>query len=259
MTRTARPILRIAALASGVALGAAGCTSGGSHADGTPASAPVSASATASATVSAPASTAAAQPAAPLTAAQLEGAALSAADIPAGFSVSAASSDEAFFASASDTAKPASCQPIADMGADDGAIRPTATADNNYLQSARAADLVFGRIAAYRAGDAEKALADLRTALKSCTSYRSTTKSDGTVTAVTTRALPAPSLGDAAVAFELTGTSGGKAMVIRMTEIRVGSSLVLFAGLRVHGTGAADIPAALMAQQVDNLKAAASS
>ncbi|WP_055585611.1 hypothetical protein [Peterkaempfera griseoplana] len=250
MTRTARPILRTAALASGVALGVAGCTSGVSHADGTSTSTPAGASA--------PVSAAAAQPAAPLTSAQLKGAALSAADIPPGFTVTTATEDEAFFASAADTAKPASCQPIQDMGADDGAIKPTATADNSYLQPANAADLLFGRIAAYRAGDAEKALADLRTALKSCTSYRSTSPSDGTVTAVTTHVLPAPSLGDGAIAFDLTGTSNGKMAAIRVTEIRVGSSLVLFAGVRVSGAGAANIPTPLMAKQVDALKAAVS-
>ncbi|WP_377273747.1 hypothetical protein [Peterkaempfera sp. SMS 1(5)a] len=203
MTCTARPILRTAAPDSDVALGVAGWSSGGSHADGTSttqASAPAGASATMP--------TAAAQRAAPLTAAQPKGAALSGTDLPAGFAVHAAAEDDTLFASATDTAKPASSRAIADIAGDDGAIEPTGPADTDYLQTTHMIGLLFGHIAAYGASDAEKTLAGLRTALMCCTSHRTTTEADRTVTAGKTRVLPAPCLGNGAIAFEVTGTSG---------------------------------------------------
>ncbi|WP_055586680.1 hypothetical protein [Peterkaempfera griseoplana] len=273
MPRASRSILLTAALASSAALGLTGCSSDGGGSDtatpsaavSTPASAPASASAPVSASASAPASASASTPAAgsaggsakPLTKAQLNGAALTAADLPPDFRVSTPSADNALFASDTDTAEPASCQPVPDIAASDGAIRPTATADRDYQSSAMPGQGFYGRIAAYRAGDAEKAMARLHAALKTCTFYRS--RSGDAVTEVRIRTLQAPAVGDDSVMFQLSGTTAGRTLDIRMTEVRVGSSVAVFAGVSQSGTGSVPIPTQLMTLQADKLRAASGS
>ncbi|MFF4652953.1 hypothetical protein [Streptomyces sp. NPDC001380] len=255
MPRFSRPALTGAALLSVLALGAVACDSGSGKggADAAGAATPAS---------SAPASPSeAASPSAPpvpaLTAAQLKRAALTAADLPSGYRVARPAKGEDLLGSRA-TATPAACQPIQDMGAGKRAVKPTAAVDQNYPRTDKPTVMTFSRIAAYAPGGAERAMADLRAAVKACPSYTSKDDSDGTVTKIKVKVVQAPSQGDDAIALDLAGSSDGAPLVIRMVQVRSGSSLALFAALDfMEGGRAVEVAPELLEKQVGKLKAAA--
>ncbi|MFG1805173.1 hypothetical protein [Streptomyces sp. NPDC049040] len=241
------------ALLSVLALGASACASGS---DDKPAAATPASSAPASSAPSTPAASSA-PAAAALSADQLKGALLTAADLPAGYKAATPKPEEDILGQTA-TATPAACQPIQDMGAGKKSVRPTAAADQNYSQKSKPFVKVFGRIAAYAPGDAEKAMADLKAAAKACPTYTSKDDADGTVGKTVVKSLQPVSLGDDAVALELTVTTDGESMVLPFTQIRVGSTIALFATMDVTKLDqAVGFPQPLLAKQVEKLKAAA--
>lgn len=251
MPRSTRPALVSSALLSVLALGASACASDSDDkpSAGVPASsAPASSAPSTPAASSAPAAT-------PLSAGQLKSALLTAKDLPTDYTATTPKPDEDILGQTA-TATPAVCQPIQDMGAGKS-VRPTAAANQNYSQKSKPFMKVFGRIAAYAPGKAEKAMADLKAAAKACPSYTFKDDADGTAGKAVVKSLQPISLGDDAVTLELTITTDGQSMVLPFTQIRVGSSVALFAPMNVMKLDqAAEFPRELLAKQVEKLKAA---
>jgi hypothetical protein len=241
------------ALLSVLALGASAC---GSDSDDKP-SADVSASSTpASSALSTPAASSA-PAAAALSAGQLKSALLTAKDLPTDYTATTPKPDEDILGQTA-TATPAVCQPIQDMGAGRKSVRPTEAVNQNYSQKSKPFVKVFGRIAAYAPGDAQKAMADLKAAAKACPAYTFKDDADGTAGKTVVKSLQPVSLGDDAVTLELTITTDGTSMVLPFTQIRVGSSIALFATMDVTKLDqAVEFPHELLAKQVEKLKAAA--
>jgi hypothetical protein len=156
-----------------------------------------------------------------------------------------------------DTTMPASCQPIADIGANDAAIRPSAAVDQDYPQPAKASAMIFSRLVSYQAGDAERAMTALKVAVKSCATYKSKSSDDGSITRVRLAVQQGPALGDDAVTLDATGDVQGHAVTIRLVDIRIGSSMAVFASLDLNAAKVPAVPQLLMAKQVEKLKAAA--
>ncbi|MGW9031306.1 hypothetical protein ACWGQ5_46215 [Streptomyces sp. NPDC055722] len=233
-----------AALVAGLALASSGCSSSGT------------------ATGGAAVSPAASAPASPspvdrtLTKAALQQALLTSAEVPAGFKASKPDKGEDMFGKA-DTTMPAGCQPIADIAANDAAIRPSAAVDQDYPQPAKASAMIFSRLVSYPAGDAEKAMTALKVAVKSCATYKSKSPDDGSITRVRLAVQPGPALGDDAVTLDATGDVQGHALTIRLVDIRIGSSMAVFASFDFKAAKVPAVPQLLMAKQVEKLKAAA--
>ncbi|SNT51893.1 hypothetical protein [Actinacidiphila glaucinigra] len=127
--------------------------------------------------------------------------------------------------------EPAACQPVYD----------NTQQGSEYPQRARTDTLVSGHgdyvevaLVACGAGDAHKAVADLRAALTRCRSF--TMPADGTEHFEHPRSLPDPHLGDEAVEYTITQKIDGDEGVIRAPfhhlVVREGSVIVWF---MVHG------------------------
>ncbi|MFI0895145.1 hypothetical protein [Streptomyces sp. NPDC020983] len=240
------------ALLSVLALGASACAS---DSDDKPSAGVPASSLPASSAPSTPAASSA-PAAAPLSAGQLKSALLTAKDLPTDYRATTPKSDEDILGQTA-TATPAVCQPIQDMGAGEKSVRPTAAANQNYSQKSKPFVKVFGRIAAYAPGEAEKAMADLKAAAKACPAYTFKDEADGTAGKALVKSLQPLSLGDDAVTLELTVTSDGDSMVLPFTQIRVGSTIALFATMDVMKLDrAVEFPHELLAKQVEKLKAA---
>src|SRR5512147_2049951 len=245
MSRTTR--LAGGALVASLALAVSGCSSSGT--------APDDAAASPAASTPAPAS-ASASPSPvdhTLTKAALQQALLTSAEVPAGFKASKPDKGEDMFGKA-DTTMPASCQPIADIAANDAAIRPSAAVDQDYPQPAKASAMIFSRLVSYPAGDAEKAMTALKVAVKSCATYKSKSSDDGSITRVRLAVWPGPALGDDSVTLDATGDVQGHALTIRLVDIRVGSSMAVFASLDFEAAKVPAVPRLLLAKQVEKLK-----
>lgn len=252
MSRTTR--IAGASLVVGVALTVSACSSSGTTAGSTAASPAASSAASAPA---APAPSASPSPIAhTLTKAELQQALLTSADLPAGFKKSKPAKGEEMFSTA-DTTTPTSCQPIADVAADNAVIKPSAAVDQDYPQPAKPSQMIFSRLVSYPAGDAEKAMTALKAALKSCATYKSKSSDDGSITSIRVAVQPNPSQGDDAVTVDATGDIQGHPITIRLIDIRVGSSMAVFGSIDANGGKALAVPAQLLTKQVDKLKAAA--
>ncbi|MEU1599161.1 hypothetical protein ABZ468_41740 [Streptomyces sp. NPDC005708] len=249
MSRTTR--LAGAALVAGLALAVSGCSSSGTATGGAAAS---PAASTPAPGASAPASASPVDHT--LTKAALQQALLTSAEVPAGFKASKPDKGEDMFGKA-DTTMPASCQPIADIAANDAVIRPSAAVDQDYPQPAKASAMIFSRLVSYPAGDAEKAMTALKVAVKSCPTYKSKSPDDGSLTRVRLAVQPGPALGDDAVTLDATGDVQGHALTIRLVDIRIGSSMAVFASFDFKAAKVPAVPQLLMAKQVEKLKAAA--
>ncbi|MEU6324715.1 hypothetical protein [Streptomyces sp. NPDC047009] len=67
---------------------------------------------------------------------------------------------------------------------------------------------------------------------------------------------PGPALGDDAVTLDATGDVQGHALTIRLVDIRIGSSMAVFASFDFKAAKVPAVPQLLMAKQVEKLKAA---
>lgn len=245
MSRTPRPILVGAALAAGMALTVSGCSSSGTPAGGTADAGPSS---------SAPASPSPATRT--LSKAELQQALLTSAEVPTGYKASPPAKGESFFETA-DTAIPASCQPINDIATDNAAIKPSAAVNQDYPQPAKPTAMIFSRLVSYPAGDAEKAMTALEGALKSCSTFKSKSSDNGTISSARLTVQSGPSLGDEAVTLEVAAESQGATFTVSLVDIRVGSSMAVFMSFDSKAAKAPVVPQELMAKQVAKLKAAA--
>ncbi|MER6091717.1 hypothetical protein [Streptomyces bluensis] len=102
---------------------------------------------------------------------------------------------------------------------------------------------------AYEQSDAEKVVADLRTAPKSCTAYEHADYKHSGV-----KALPAPQQGDEAVSFKLTSSVEGTDVPMTFTIVRSGSTLAAFYAMNLLDADKAQVPAELIEMQLTNLE-----
>ena len=112
-------------------------------------------------------------------------------------------------------------------------------------------------IAAYtlQPGQAEKSFAGFKNAVKSCATFDFPNE-DGSVMKFTTKALPAPKLGDESFGIRSAATAEGRKIGLDVTAVRVGDVLAVV----IHaaaGTPDSALSATLLTQAVKNLEAAA--
>jgi len=178
-----------------------------------------------------------------LSAAQLRSALVVTADLPSGWRVSAPETEEA---DVTPVDKPA-CQPLMDLiegGGVSGASAPHVSGELTMSGATESQYALF--LTAYRPGDAEKLLRDVKAAIPSCGTFHSSGVASLTYTV---SPLPAPSAGDDGLAFKISADIGFTAT---MSTARVGSVIV-------HGASQNPdrvIPPAVLKAQTDKLAAA---
>ncbi len=187
------------------------------------------------------------EPAGPLSAAELDKAVLAGGDV-ADYEVTKMS--EADMPAVSVPAEPATCQPIADMFF--FASTPMAESrTGRTLTPGSSLDATVTSVAllAHEAGDAEKVIADLRTASEKCTAYEHTDYKYSDV-----KGLPAPKYGDEAVSYEQTGVIDGTTLSMNFTIVRSGSTLAAFYAMNALEAEKAQVADELVEKQLEKLE-----
>ncbi|MEW2398718.1 hypothetical protein [Streptomyces sp. NPDC046862] len=186
----------------------------------------------------------------PLTEAQLDKAALVSGDTK---DYKVAKTPEGDIPAETVPAEPAACQPIADMFFFTSTPRADArTARTLTARSDLNATVVSLALLAHEQSDAEKVIADLRTASTSCTAYEHTDYKYSGV-----KALPAPKQGDEAVSYKLKGSIEGTSVPMTFTVVRSGSTLAAFYAMNVLDADKAQVPADVIEAQLTKLEKAA--
>jgi hypothetical protein len=183
-----------------------------------------------------------------LTVAQLEGAALTAAELPSGYTLVADSSTP-LTPTAVTEANPA-CQPISDLVTNLGKA-PVAV--NNSYQGPDAINVGGITLASYPPAEAEVFFASLKWALASCTVSSYLWK--GTTITSTITAKTAPKVGDDSISFETItpGTQG--VLTNRIYDfVRVGADAILLSNTD-FGTFTPTISQDMLTSQIAKLKA----
>lgn len=148
------------------------------------------------------------------------------------------------------TADKPECQPVADVLSAEPKYKRTATVNRNALKgdfAAVEAVMVFTYLAAYAPGEAGKSFAELKAALKNCTSF--TVK--GQKNAQTVSEAKAPAVGDESLAFSLDDPDGP--MVVNV--VRVGNAQASLAGSDLMG-GQPSVPEEIVVKQAEKLRTA---
>jgi hypothetical protein len=239
MSRAAVAVSAVAALGFTAACGGGGDE--GRSAEGKP-------SAAAGATAAGDAKDAAGRPA--LTEAQLEKAAIEAGDVQ-GYEVADTPADE--MPAEAVPAEPAACQPIANMFYFTSDPKAKARTGRTVTSKNELSGSVISlALAAHEQRDAEKVIADLRTATGKCTGYGQVGNKYSGVEALT-----APEQGDEAVSYKLTGEIAGAEIPMSFTVVRSGSTLIGFQSMNMLDADQAQVPAEVLEAQVAKLEKAA--
>ncbi|WP_322725935.1 hypothetical protein [Streptomyces spongiae] len=184
---------------------------------------------------------------APLTEAQLEKAAIVSGDIK---NYKVAKTPEGDIPAETVPAEPAACQSVADMFFFTSTPRAelrtartlTATSDLN------ATVVSLALLAHDEQSDAEKVMAGLRTASKSCTAFEHTDYKYSGV-----KALPDPKQGDEAVSYQMKGSIEGTDVPMTFTIVRSGPTLAAFYAMNVLDADKAQVPADVIEAQLTKL------
>ncbi|MFF1874484.1 hypothetical protein [Kitasatospora herbaricolor] len=146
--------------------------------------------------------------------------------------------------------RPADCQPIENIRT--GKIKPESAA---YAFTTVGPDgggsptaLTQIMLASFDGGGAQQVLADLRTALTTCTRYEGSIPKPGTVAA-----LPAPKLGEEALSYSLTSDGKTQELIV----VRQGSVVAVFSPSAVSGGTSAKVPQEVLAGQVAKVRTTA--
>ncbi|MFE5024910.1 hypothetical protein ACFRAO_16605 [Streptomyces sp. NPDC056656] len=147
-------------------------------------------------------------------------------------------------------AKPASCQPLADMFM--FSTRPTAK--DRVVRTLMATDELDPKVTslallAHDGADAAKVMKDLRTASKSCTAYEHV---DYKYSGVKER--PAPDAGDEAVSYDVKGVIDGDKVPMTFTVVRSGSTVVAFYTMNMLDASKTDVPQVIVDAQLAKLE-----
>ncbi|MDW8810288.1 hypothetical protein P1P68_37190 [Streptomyces scabiei] len=150
-------------------------------------------------------------------------------------------------------AKPAACQPLANMFNFTSDPQPKARAGRTVTSENKlSASVVSLALAAHEQSDAEKVMADLRTATENCDGYEHV---GNTYTGV--EALPAPKQGDEAVAYKLKADIEGAKIPMSFTVVRSGSTLIGFYSMNMLDADKAEVPDEILDAQVAKVEKAA--
>jgi hypothetical protein len=183
-----------------------------------------------------------------LTAAELEKAVVATGDVK-GYKVEKVGKDD-LPPNGSVDAKPASCQPLADMFM--FSTRPTAK--DRVVRTLMATDELDPKVTslallAHDGADAAKVMKDVRTASKTCTAYEHV---DYKYSGVKER--PAPDAGDEAVSYDVKGVIDGDKVPMTFTVVRSGSTVVAFYTMNMLDASKTDVPKVIVDAQLAKLE-----
>ncbi|WP_030761711.1 hypothetical protein [Streptomyces griseus] len=142
------------------------------------------------------------------------------------------------------------CQPLAGMIGGFTHITPVATAHRS-LQSAKATEATVGSmwLASHSEPNAIRVMDELGASLTACpTGFKTLGLTYGKV-----EKLPAPKLGDQAVAYRITGDIGKQKVPMTYTVVRSGGVVAAFYGVNMLDPEDAAIPEAVVKAQLDRL------
>ncbi|MFE1269723.1 hypothetical protein [Streptomyces sp. NPDC058758] len=142
------------------------------------------------------------------------------------------------------------CQPLASMIGGFTHLAPVATAHRS-LQATEAANATVGSmwLASHSEENATRVMDELGTAVTACPKgFKTLGLTYGKV-----EKLPAPKLGDQAVAYRITGDIGKQKMPMTYTVVRSGGIVAAFYGVNMLDPAKAAIPEAVVKAQLDRL------
>ncbi|WP_055616330.1 hypothetical protein [Streptomyces phaeochromogenes] len=184
---------------------------------------------------------------APLTRAQLKKAALTTGDVK-GYKVEGAGSAD--LQGASSPARPAKCQPVADMFLfTTDPVSRTSLSRGITAKDETDASVTTLALLSYGSGEADDVLAGLRKATGECTAYQYVGYKYSGV-----KELADPKLGDESVAFRLVASIEGAEVPAAYTVVRDGSTLVAFSSMNMLDADEVEVPAELVEAQLAKLK-----
>ncbi|MDQ8704202.1 hypothetical protein RCO28_17155 [Streptomyces sp. LHD-70] len=150
------------------------------------------------------------------------------------------------------------CRPLADMTGSGVTRTPAAKAwsSRSYGSTTERGLAVTTSLFSYEGEGAATTIAAVRMALKDCADGFSTSGNNGgaTVEYVDVRTDEAPSGGDEAVAWSMTGKAQGQQVPLRMTAVRQGNVLALFLALHLSDPEQAELPQDLYDAQLRKLR-----
>ncbi|MFF9148502.1 hypothetical protein ACF1BN_26975 [Streptomyces sp. NPDC014861] len=142
------------------------------------------------------------------------------------------------------------CQPLASLIGGFTHIAPVATAHRS-LQASEAANATVGSmwLASHSDENSERVMRELRASVPACPKgFKTLGLTYGAV-----ESLPAPKLGDEAVAYRITGDIGKQKMPMTYTVVRSGNIIAAFYGVNMLDADKAAIPEAVVKAQLDRL------
>ncbi|WP_245727399.1 hypothetical protein [Streptomyces vietnamensis] len=142
------------------------------------------------------------------------------------------------------------CQPLASLIGGFTHIAPVATAHRS-LQGLKATDATVGSmwLASHSEQNATRVMDELGAAVTACPKgFKTLGLTYGKV-----EKLPAPKLGDQAVAYRITGDIGKQKMPMTYTVVRGGGVIAAFYGVNMLDPNHAAIPEAVVKAQLDRL------
>ncbi|MGW1948474.1 hypothetical protein ACWCRC_29670 [Streptomyces sp. NPDC001940] len=147
-------------------------------------------------------------------------------------------------------AKPAACQPLADMFM----FSTQPTAKDRVVRTLMATDELDPKVTslallAHDAADAAEVMQGLRTASKNCTAYEHV---DYKYSGVKER--PAPDAGDEAVSYDVKGVIDGDKVPMTFTVVRSGSTVVAFYTMNMLDSSKTDVPQVIVDSQLAKLE-----
>ncbi|MEU7024903.1 hypothetical protein ABZ990_30345 [Streptomyces sp. NPDC046203] len=142
------------------------------------------------------------------------------------------------------------CQPLASLIGGFTHIRPVATAHRS-LQAANAVNATVGSmwLASHSDANATRVMDDLSAAVTACPKgFKTLGLTYGKV-----ESLPAPKLGEKAVAYRITGDIGKQKVPMTFTVVRQGNIIAAFYGVNMLDHDHAAIPEPVVKAQLDRL------
>ncbi|WP_199550606.1 hypothetical protein [Streptomyces sp. N35] len=144
---------------------------------------------------------------------------------------------------------PAQCQVLSDILSTTTDPAPKARAITAGMAGQMEA-MASVALTAHEQADAEKLLADVREAAKSCKGFKDSEGSQNTV-----QAQPDPKLGDEAAAYVINSEVDGEKMTMAFNVVRSGSTLATFYSMNIATKGDSAVPAELVDAQIKKLEA----
>ncbi|MFI0719032.1 sensor domain-containing protein [Streptomyces sp. NPDC021224] len=194
---------------------------------------------------------------APLTTDQLSKALITDSDLP-GWTVQPSQTADTSDTSTLTADKPA-CQPLADVTSSNPKIHRMAFVGAAFAKTTAktgATPEIINQmlVASHAPGDAEKVMAELKTALAGCTGFTAT-DSSGAKTPFTVSKGPAVPVGDKAVSWIMNDTADKKAGAALLSVVQTGDTVTMYVSVKSAG-GAGPLPVDVERKQDEKLKQA---